>query len=131
MGQTILLVEDNEDNQEIYRIILTHHGYSVLQAWNGEDGVAMAREHGPALILMDLTMPLIDGIEATRMLKDDPATATIPVIALTAHASDEDRTAAEAAGCESFLCKPVEPRRVAEEVRRVLAGRGVAAGRPA
>ena len=131
METTILLVEDNEDNQEIYRIILTHHGYAVLQAWDGECGVAMAREHGPDLILMDLTMPVVDGIEATRMLKEDPVTATIPVIALTAHATEEDRTAAEAAGCESFLSKPVAPRQVAEEVRRVLAARGGAAGRPA
>ncbi|HEX2204184.1 MAG TPA: response regulator [Longimicrobium sp.] len=131
MEQTILLVEDNEDNQEIYRIILTHHGYAVLQAWDGERGVTMAREHGPDLILMDLTMPILDGIEATRMLKEDPATATIPVIALTAHASEEDRTAAEAVGCEAFLSKPVEPKRVAAEVRRVLAaGRG-SGGRPA
>jgi two-component system cell cycle response regulator DivK len=117
----ILLVEDNEDNQEIYRIILTHHGYQILQAWDGEAGVRMAREHQPELILMDLTMPVIDGLEATRRLKADPATAAIPVIALTAHAMQEDRAAAEEAGCVSFLAKPAEPRMVAAEVGRVLA----------
>jgi two-component system cell cycle response regulator DivK len=126
MEQTILLVEDNADNQEIYRIILAHHGYAVLQAWDGRRGVEMARHHGPDLILMDLTMPLIDGLAATRLLKEDPATAGIPVIALTAHATAEDRTAAEAAGCDSFLSKPVEPAKVAEEVRRLLAARGTA-----
>jgi two-component system, cell cycle response regulator DivK len=130
METTILLVEDNADNQEIYRIILTHSGYSVLQAWDGERGVAMAREHAPDLILMDLTMPVVDGLEAVRMLKADPATAGIPIIALTAHATPRDEAAAEAAGCVSFLSKPVEPRKVAAEVRRVLAARGETAGRP-
>ena len=124
METTILLVEDNADNQEIYRVILTHHGYSVLQAWDGERGVRMARDHAPDLILMDLTMPVVDGLEATRMLKADPVTSAIPIIALTAHATEEDRTAAEAAGCDSYLSKPVEPRKVEAEVRRVLAARG-------
>ena len=117
----ILLVEDNADNQEIYRIILAHHGHSVIQAWDGEAGVRMAREHQPELILMDLSMPLIDGLEATRRLKADPATAAIPVIALTAHAMQEDRVAAEEAGCIAFLAKPAEPGAVAAEVGRVLA----------
>ena len=117
----ILLVEDNADNQEIYRIILAHHGHAVLQAWDGEEGVRMAREHRPDLILMDLTMPVIDGLEATRILKADPATAAIPVIALTAHAMQEDLEAAEAAGCVAFLSKPAAPQLVAAEVGRVLA----------
>jgi two-component system cell cycle response regulator DivK len=118
---TILLVEDNEDNQEIYRIILTHHGYHVLQAFDGEAGVALARTHAPDLILMDLTMPVLDGIEATRMLKVDPATSAIPIIVLTAHTQHEDVAAAEEAGCDAYLAKPVEPAKVAAEVRRVLA----------
>jgi len=120
MSKTVLLVEDNADNQEIYRLILTHHGFAVLQAWDGACGVRMARNHAPDLILMDLTMPLVDGLEATRMLKADPVTAAIPIIALTAHAETEDRAAAEAAGCVSFLAKPVTPHHVAVEVRRVL-----------
>jgi two-component system cell cycle response regulator DivK len=121
MSKTVLLVEDNADNQEIYRIILTHHGFSVLQAWDGEGGVKMARHHSPDLILMDLTMPVIDGLEATRMLKADPETSGIPVIALTAHGEPWDREAAEEAGCVSFLAKPVAPNHVAGEVLRVLA----------
>jgi two-component system, cell cycle response regulator DivK len=124
MKTTILLVEDNADNQAIYSIILAHHGYSVLQALDGERGVSMAREHGPDLILMDLTMPVIDGLEATRMLKADPATSPIPIIALTARAAAADQRAAEEAGCVSFLAKPVEPWKVAEEVRRVLVEQG-------
>jgi CheY-like chemotaxis protein len=124
---TILLVEDNDDNQEIYRIILAHHGYTVLQAWDGERGVAMARDHLPDLILMDLTMPLLDGLAATRLLKADPATCAIPVIALTAHAADSDRADAHEAGCTDFLSKPAEPRKVLVEVGRVLAESAAAA----
>lgn len=121
MSKTVLLVEDNADNQEIYRLILIHHGFAVLQAWDGEVGVRMARHHCPDLILMDLTMPLVDGLQATRLLKADPVTSGIPIIALTAHAEREDRAAAEAAGCVAFLAKPVTPNHVAVEVRRVLA----------
>ena len=125
---TVLLVEDNADNQEIYRIILAHYGYAVLQAWDGERGVRMARDHGPDLILMDLTMPGMDGLEATRLIKADPSTAAIPVVALTASTRCEDVAAAQAAGCDGFLAKPVEPRRVADEVRRILTN---GAARPA
>ena len=121
---TILLVEDNADNQEIYRTILAHFGYAVLQAWDGERGVSMARDHGPDLILMDLTMPGMDGLEATRRLKADPATAAIPVVALTACTQREDVADAKAAGCAAYLTKPVEPHRVAAEVRRILASGG-------
>ena len=81
---TILLVEDNPDNRAIYGTILRHFGYTVAEAETGEDGVRMAREIHPALILMDVAMPGMDGWEATRILKGDPDTAAIPVIALTA-----------------------------------------------
>lgn len=120
MGMTVLLVEDNADNQEIYSIILSHHGFAVLQAWDGECGVRMARHHTPDLILMDLTIPLIDGLEATRILKSDPSTSAIPIIALTAQTGRADRAAAAEAGCVSFLAKPAAPAIVAVEVRRVL-----------
>ncbi|HEU4884751.1 MAG TPA: response regulator [Longimicrobium sp.] len=118
--KTVLLVEDDADNQMIYSVILKYHGYSVLQAVDGECGVQMARDHCPDLILMDLTMPLIDGLQATRILKADPTTTRIPIVALTAHGQPEDRQAAHDAGCISFLAKPVEPRRVAAEVGRIL-----------
>lgn len=126
-GSTVLLVEDDDDNQLIYSFILDHHGYAVLQARDGACGVEMARDHLPDLILMDLTLPRLDGLQATRALKADPATRGIPVIALTAHSEPEDRAAARAAGCVAFLAKPVEPRQVAVEVGRVLALRGEAA----
>lgn len=118
---TILIVEDNADNRDIYTTILRHHGYRVEEAETGEDGLVQAARLLPALILMDVSMPGMDGLEATRRLKADPATAGIPVIAVTAHAMAEDRAKAVAAGCDGYLAKPVEPRRVLEEVGRLLA----------
>lgn len=116
--RTVLLVEDNEDNRVIYALLLEHSGYQVLEADNGGDGVRMAREHSPDVILMDISIPVMDGWAATRMLKRDPATAAIPVIALTAHALEEHRRQAIAAGCDGYLCKPCEPGLVLQEVRR-------------
>ena len=118
MSATILLVEDNADNQAIYRTILEHVGFTVIQAWDGEEGVRLARERLPDLIFMDVSIPKIDGLEATRLLKADPSTAAIPVVALTAHAMAEDRARAMEAGCDGYLAKPLEPRRVLEEARR-------------
>jgi len=116
----ILLVEDNEDNRLVYRTILEHVGHEVLEAVDGEAGIREARQRAPDLILMDISIPKIDGFEATRILKADPRTRHIPIIALTAHAMDEDRELAMAAGCDGFLAKPVEPRRVATEVDRYI-----------
>jgi CheY-like chemotaxis protein len=118
---TILLVEDNPDNRTIYGTILRHFGYTVAEAETGEDGIRVAREIHPALILMDVAMPGMDGWEATRILKGDADTASIPIIALTAHAMSEDRRRAEEVGCDGYLSKPVEPRRVVQEVERLLA----------
>jgi two-component system, cell cycle response regulator DivK len=118
--RTVLLVEDNEDNRVIYAMMLTHSGYHVLEADNGGDGVRMAREHAPDVILMDISIPVIDGWAATRMLKGDPATAQIPVIALTAHALEEHRRHAASAGCDGYLCKPCEPGMVLQEVQRFI-----------
>ncbi len=117
---TVLIVEDNLDNRMIYRTILEHYGYEVLEAADGEAGVRLARERLPDLVLMDISIPIIDGHEATRMLKADPATAHIPVIALTAHAMAEDRLLAAEAGCDADLAKPAEPKQVAAEVRRLI-----------
>lgn len=118
--KTVLLVEDNEDNLVVYRTILDHVGYNVLEARDGEEGVSRARQEHPDLILMDISIPKIDGWEATRRLKADQATRDIPIIALTAHALEEDRERAIAAGCDGYLAKPVEPRRVVEEVQRFV-----------
>ena len=114
--KTVLLVEDNEDNRTVYRTILEHFGYHVAEARNGEDGVRMAREEKPDLILMDISIPVIDGWEATRILKDDPETSEIPIIALTAHAMAEDRERALAAGCDEFDTKPVDLERLLAKI---------------
>ncbi|HEX8245313.1 MAG TPA: response regulator [Longimicrobium sp.] len=120
MSRTILLVEDHEDNRIVYRTMLEHFGYRVLLAGDGGEGVRLARESLPDLILMDVSIPVMDGWEATATLKRDPATARIPIIALTAHALAADRERAQEVGCDGYLAKPVEPRRVLEEVRRFL-----------
>ena len=121
----ILLVEDHEDNRNIYRTILEHYGYQVVIAMDGQSGIRLAREEQPDLILMDLSIPVVDGWEATRQLKGDAATRAIPVIALSAHALEEDRLRARQAGCDGYLAKPVEPKKVLAEVARFL-GEGVA-----
>ena len=126
-SKTVLLVEDNEDNRTVYRTILEHFGYRVVEARNGEDGIRMAREDLPDLILMDISIPLVDGWEATCILKADPATSTIPVIALTAHALATDRAKAQEVGCDGYLAKPCEPRRVVAEVEKFI-GAGREAG---
>jgi CheY-like chemotaxis protein len=118
--KTILLVEDNEDNLVVYRTILEHVGYSVIEARDGEEGVNRARQHLPDLILMDISIPKIDGWEATQRLKSEDSTRAIPIIALTAHALEEDRQKAVQAGCDGYLAKPVEPRRVVQEVERFV-----------
>ncbi len=118
---TVLIVEDNEDNRIIYRTFLEHHGYVVLEACDGEAGVRSARENRPDIVLMDIAMPVLNGLEATKILKSGPATASIPVVALTAHAMVADRNLAAEAGCDSYITKPAEPRQVLAEVQRMLA----------
>lgn len=119
-ANTVLLVEDNPDNRDIYGTFLRHYGFTVVEAEDGEEGVRLAREVLPGVILMDVGLPLLDGLEATRRLKADPATADIPVVALTAHAMESDRQAAFDAGCDAYLAKPAEPSRVLEMVRSLM-----------
>src|SRR5258705_13508048 len=119
-GKTVLLVEDNEDNRIVYSTILRHFGYEVSEALNGEEGIAKARAEKPDLILMDISIPIIDGWEATQVLKHDPVTRDIPIIALTAHALASDREKAMEVGCDGYLAKPCEPRAVVAEVQRFL-----------
>jgi CheY-like chemotaxis protein len=104
----ILLVEDNEMNRDMLVRRLEKRGYDVVVAVDGGQGVSMARDESPDLILMDMSLPVIDGWEATRQIKGAPETSAIPVIALTAHAMQGDREQALAAGCEDFDTKPVQ-----------------------
>jgi CheY-like chemotaxis protein len=119
MSRTILLVEDNTDNQIIYRRALEHFGYTVLEAWDGEEAIRVAQENLPDLILMDISIPRVDGWEVTRTLLADERTKHIPIVALTAHALPADRTRGAEIGFASYLTKPIEPHRVVEEIERV------------
>jgi CheY-like chemotaxis protein len=118
----ILYVEDNDDNVYVLKNRLTRAGYTVLIAVNGEDGVAMATAEKPDLILMDLSLPVLDGWEATRRLKAADETRAIPVIALTAHAMSGDREKALEAGCEDFDTKPVDFPRLRGKIQALLGG---------
>ena len=104
----ILLVEDNEMNRDMLSRRLTRRGYEVVIAVDGQEGVTLATSAMPDVILMDMSLPVIDGWEATRQIKADPALAPIPVIALTAHAMAGDREQALAAGCDDYDTKPIE-----------------------
>ena len=120
MPRRILLIEDNEDNRIIYRLTLQHFGYEVSEAVDGESGIRIATETLPDLVLMDVSIPGIDGWEATKILKAGERTMRIPIVALTAHALASDRERAKEVGCDGYLAKPVEPRRVVEEIQRLL-----------
>jgi two-component system cell cycle response regulator DivK len=120
----LLYVEDNEDN--LYMLTLffdVQGGYEILSAADGAEGIAMAAAEQPDLILMDLNLPEIDGWEATRRLKADPATRGIPIIALTAHAMAGDREKALASGCDEFDTKPIEFDRLLAKIEQALAAR--------
>lgn len=116
----ILYVEDNEDDVFMLTRRLKRRDFEVVVAEDGEKGLALALSERPALILMDLSLPVIDGWEATRRLKGDPQTADIPVIALSAHAMQGDREKALAAGCDDYDTKPVEFARLLEKIEAQL-----------
>jgi two-component system cell cycle response regulator DivK len=122
----ILLVEDNEMNRDMLSRRLQRRGHEVLTAVDGESGLAMTRSERPALILMDMSLPGIDGWEATRQLKADPTTRAIPVIALTAHAMAGDREKSLAAGCDDFDTKPIELDRLLGKIDALLGGKAKA-----
>jgi CheY-like chemotaxis protein len=116
----ILLVEDNEMNRDMLSRRLARNGYEVAVAVNGQEGVEKAQTETPDLILMDMSLPVIDGWEATRRIKADPRTAKTPVIALTAHAMVQDKEKALAAGCDEFDTKPVELPRLLAKIEALL-----------
>lgn len=120
MSYKILVVEDELTNREVAAVILKSQGYDVLLASNGQEAIEQARSQRPDLILMDILMPVLDGLSATRELKADPAMARIPILVVTAKASHSDRTAAEEAGCDGFLAKPYRNKALVEAVRRYL-----------
>ena len=116
----ILVVEDDPDNRRIVVKVLAVDGYATLEAADGESAVALARREHPDAILMDLAMPGVDGWEAARRLKADPATADIPIVALTAFALRGDEDRAREAGCDAYLSKPCRPQAIRDVVGRLL-----------
>jgi CheY-like chemotaxis protein len=118
MANSILLVEDNEDNRIIYATALRYAGYEVFEAITGTEGVEQARLQHPDLVLMDISVPELDGWEATAILKADPRTKHIPVIAVTAHALPGDEERSLEAGCDGYLAKPIPPAMLIAEIDR-------------
>jgi CheY-like chemotaxis protein len=122
----LLLIEDNAANRDMLSRRLQRRGYEVVEAVDGHQGLTMAQVEAPDLILMDMSLPELDGWEATRLLKADPTTASIPVIALTAHAMSSDRERALEAGCDDYDTKPVDLPRLLSKIE-ALVGSGAAA----
>jgi two-component system, cell cycle response regulator DivK len=122
-GPLILVVDDFEDNREMYTQFLRFSGYRVAEAVDGIEALDKAAALKPDLIVMDLSLPRMDGWEATRRLKKDPVTSHIPVVALTGHALAGHAEGARAAGCDSFVTKPCIPADLEAEIRRVLGGK--------
>jgi two-component system, cell cycle response regulator DivK len=120
-GELILVIEDNEKNRKLVRDVLTFKGYTVVESDNGEDGVQLARERRPRLVLMDIQLPGIDGIEALRRIRADETTRAIPVIAVTASAMDRDRQKIMAAGFDGYQSKPLNVKEFVAAVEAALA----------
>ena len=120
MSKRILVVEDQDDNRRILRDLLTSAGYEMVEAVTGKEGVAMAEAHRPDLILMDIQLPELDGYEATRRIKADPALQPIPIIAVTSYALSGDDATAYEAGCVDYVTKPFSPRQLLAKIRELL-----------
>lgn len=120
MSKRILVVEDQEDNRQILRDLLASVGYEMFEAENGQEALAAVAEHRPDLILMDIQLPIMDGYEATRRIKADPALKSIPIIAVTSYALSGDEEKARAAGCDDFVPKPYSPRQLMAKIRQYL-----------
>ena len=121
MNNTILVIEDNEVNMELFRDILFGiRKYRMLEAIDAETGIRLAREHHPDLILMDIELPGMDGLRATRLIKKEEALADIPIVALTSYAMSGDEKKARAAGCSGYLTKPINTRSFLKEIDQYL-----------
>jgi len=121
VSDLILLIEDNEKNMKLARDLLRYHGFDTIEATNAEDGLALARERTPRLVLMDIQLPGIDGVTALGRLRADPATAAIPVVAMTASVMREDRERFDKAGFDGFITKPIDVRAFPQQVRDAVA----------
>ncbi len=120
MTKRILVVEDQEDNRQIIRDMLSATDYQITEAENGEEALAAVAKLRPDLILMDIQMPILDGYEATRRIKANPALHSIPIIAITSYALSGDEQKARAAGCDDYVPKPYSPRQLLAKIREHL-----------
>lgn len=120
MSKRILVVEDQEDNRRIIRDLLTSAGYELIEATDGEAGVRLAESERPDLILMDIQLPLLDGHEATRRIKQNPELRHIPIVVVTSYALSGDDQKAMAAGSDAYLAKPFSPRQLLATIRKFL-----------
>jgi two-component system, cell cycle response regulator DivK len=120
MSKRILMVEDTEDNRQIIRDLMESVGYDLIEAEDGASGVAMAAEHKPDLILMDIQLPVMDGYEACRRIKANPELRHIPIIAVTSYALSGDETKTKAAGCDGYVAKPFSPRQLLAKMNEFL-----------
>lgn len=121
MSDLVLLVEDNEKNMKLARDLLRFHGFDTIEAYSAEEGIALARERRPQLVLMDIQLPGMDGVTALGRLRSDDLTAAIPVVAMTASVMKEDRERFDAAGFDGFLMKPIDVRAFPQQVRDAIA----------
>ena len=121
VGARVLLVEDTEDNRFMMRRLLEMVGYEVIEARNGQEAVTLAEEEGPALILMDLSLPIIDGLAATRLIRKIPSAAKIPIVAVSAHDTADFQQEALAAGCNGYVTKPIDFVSLETLIARLLA----------
>jgi two-component system, cell cycle response regulator DivK len=120
MSKRILVIEDNADNRRILRVLLANAGFDLIEAFDGEKGVAMAEQHRPDLILMDIQLPVLDGYETTRRIKANPQLSDIPIIAVTSYALSGDEIKAREAGCDGYITKPFSPRAILTRIRELL-----------
>ena len=120
-GELILIIEDNDKNLKLVRDVLQFNGYETAEAMTAEDGLVLARSQHPALILLDIQLPGMDGFAALRQLRADPNTKSIPVIAVTASAMEQDRQKILEAGFDGYMTKPINVKKFTEEIRTVLA----------
>lgn len=119
-ARTVLVVDDSHDNRAVYGGLLEFFGFRVVEAADGDEGVRRARQCLPDLIFMDVSMPVMNGLEATRALKSDPRTSRIPLLILSAHDTPQVRGEASEAGCDAYLVKPAPPGRILQEMERLL-----------
>jgi two-component system cell cycle response regulator DivK len=121
MSDLILIVEDNEKNMKLARDLLQYHGFAIAEATNAEDGIVLARDRQPKLVLMDIQLPGMDGVTALGQLRADAATRHIPVVALTASVMKEDRERFDSAGFDGFITKPIDVRAFPQQVKDLVA----------